>query len=124
MEIISKEEQPLLKRTVIKARIAFEGKTPSRQEVRRKLAKALKAKEELLIIKHIYTGFGERSAEIHAALYERLEDAKAVEHAKLLEKHVVKEEQQEEEAAGEKADQPSGESASDAQEAAGEKKEE
>ncbi len=97
INIVDKNEQKLLGRTLVRATLSYEGTTPSRKQVRAELSKALKEKEENVIVQHIYTSYGGNEADIHAAVYKNLEDAKAVEHKKLMEKHVVKEEKKEEE---------------------------
>ncbi len=96
IEIKEQREEKLLGRKTIKANISFEGKTPSRKEIRTELAKAIKEKEEKIIIKHIYTQYGGNKAEIEAAVYNKIEDAKAIENKKLIEKHMTKEENKEE----------------------------
>ena len=96
VEIREKEEQPLLGRTVISAKMAFEGATPDRKTVRKELAKAAKVKEEQLIVRSMKSGFGERELLIDAAAYKNLDDAKAVEHESLMTKHAPAEKPAEE----------------------------
>lgn len=98
VEIIGQDKQPLLGRTVIQATVAFEGVTPTRKDVRKAVAKAAKLNEDNLIIKTITTGFGGQQANIEAAHYEKLEDAKALEHKSLMAKHEKPQEEQKEEA--------------------------
>lgn len=95
-DIISKEEQPLLGRTLVQAKASFEGPTPARTTIRKEVAKALGEKEEHVIIKTINTGYGAQSALIEAAIYKKIEDAQAIEHKSLMGKHEKKEEPKEE----------------------------
>ncbi len=75
MNIAIKKNQKniLLLRHDIQARIAFEGKTPSRPDVSKALAEHLKANSEALVVKSIVTRFGERSADVAACLYDSKE---------------------------------------------------
>ncbi len=101
--IVSKEEQAMLGRTTIVAKASFEGKTPKRDNLRKEVAKAAKVKEEGLIIKSIQTHYGGLNAEITAEYYEKLDDAKAVVHKSLIEKHAKKEKPKAEETPAEAA---------------------
>ena len=96
VEILNKEEQPLLGRTLLTARMAFEGATPGRKKVRTELAKAAKVKEEQLIVRSMKSGFGAQELNIDAAVYKKLDDAKAVEHKSLMAKHAPAEKPAEE----------------------------
>ncbi|MBW2983325.1 hypothetical protein KY327_03395 [Candidatus Woesearchaeota archaeon] len=96
VEILNKEEQPLLGRTLLTARMAFEGATPDRKKVRVALAKAAKVKEEQLIVRSMKSGFGAQELDIDAAVYKKLDDAKAVEHKSLMAKHAPAEKPAEE----------------------------
>ncbi len=69
INIIEKKDEPLLSRTMVKAGIDFEKATPSYTETAPLLASSLKADEKLIAIRHIYTHFGERKAQIIAYLY-------------------------------------------------------
>ena len=67
--ITSKKEEPLLSRTMIKANISFEKMTPSYQELIPLIASTVKADEKLVAIRHVYTSFGNRNAEVTAYIY-------------------------------------------------------
>ena len=69
IEIAEKREEPLLSRTMIKANIDFEKSTPSYAETTSLLASSLKTDEKLIVIRHIYTSFGDKKAQIIAYLY-------------------------------------------------------
>jgi len=66
---MDKKEEPLLSRTMLKVEISFDKATPSYQEVTASLATHAKADEKLIAIKHIYTLFGSKKAEVTAYLY-------------------------------------------------------
>jgi len=91
IEIKEKREVPLLSRTRISATVAFEKETPSRDSLRKEIAKAAGAKEELTIIKHIYTRFGKKEAKVIANVYKTVEDAKRIEEEHLVKKHFKEE---------------------------------
>ncbi len=81
IKVTTKNRNPLLKRT----EVAFEvehgetGGTPSRLEVRKSLADALKAKLELVYVKRVETRTGANTALGEANVYENVEQAKLVE---------------------------------------------
>jgi ribosomal protein S24E len=97
--IKEKNEQKMLGRTLVKAHTSFDAATPTKMNIRKQLAKELKVKEEQVIVRHIHTGFGKRSAEVAAVVYDKAETASALEHKKLVEKHSIKEEPKKEEKA-------------------------
>jgi small subunit ribosomal protein S24e len=102
LEIKEKKEVPLLSRTRVHLNVEFEKETPSREMIRKELAKILKSKEELIIIKHVYSKFGKKEAKIIAHVYENLDDLKKIEEGHLLKKH-FKEEKKAEGAEGAEA---------------------
>ena len=84
--IASKEEKPLLNRTEVWARLVFEGQTPSRRDVLRALAKALGAKEELVIVRRVLSAYGERAARVLAYVYQSRESLERLEQEAALKK--------------------------------------
>ncbi len=69
INIVSKKEEPLLSRAMIKATIDFDKSTPSYPEVISMIASQLKTEEKLVAIRHIYSYFGSRKAEVVAYIY-------------------------------------------------------
>lgn len=69
LTITNKKQEPLLSRTMLKATLEFEKSTPSYKEVTASLASDLKADEKLIAIRHIYTSFGNKKAEVTAYVY-------------------------------------------------------
>lgn len=96
--IKTQNENPLLSRKEITARLSFEGNTPKRKDVQVELAKKAKVDEKLLIIKKIDTKYGETSATITAYSYSSEEIMLRNERKNLVEKHVGHEPKAEEEA--------------------------
>ncbi len=87
LEITTKEEKPLLKQTEVVATIRFTGATPSKREVVAALAAALKAKQELVIVRAIETRYGEQSARVHAFRYQDRESLELVERPSMVKKN-------------------------------------
>lgn len=70
ISVTSREAEPLLSRTVLKAVIDFEKATPPYPEATSLIAAHLKADEKLIAIRHIYNLFGEKKAEVTAYIYD------------------------------------------------------
>lgn len=69
VKILEKKESPLLNRTEVSAEIVYSGATPKNEEVKAKIASALSQKENLVVIKSIYTSFGHTKAKVSAYVY-------------------------------------------------------
>ena len=71
MEIIvtKKNENKLLNRTEIDGQISYDGATPSNAAITKALSDHFKIAENLVVVKHVYTIFGQTKAEIQAYLY-------------------------------------------------------
>ena len=85
LNITSKKEEPLLSRTELKADVIFEKATPSYHELASLVASKVKADEKLVAIRHVYTSFGNKNAELIAYVYKD-EDKKKFIEPKLKEK--------------------------------------
>ena len=86
VKIVSKEQNPLLKRKEVTFRIEHDknGGTPTRVEVRKQLATLLKIDLELVYIKHMETKTGTMVAVGEANAYESIEQANLIEP-----KHII-----------------------------------
>lgn len=84
MNITGKKEEPLLSRARLTATLEFEKVTPSYQEAVKLLAAQLKTDEKLVAIRHIYTKFGDKKAEVIAYVYSN-EDKKQLIEPKIKE---------------------------------------
>jgi len=71
--IKNKEENKLLSRVELSGEIVFDAVTPSNVDLIKTLAKDLKVKEELIVIKNIYTKFSEKRAIFSAVTYKTTE---------------------------------------------------
>jgi small subunit ribosomal protein S24e len=69
LEIQKERETPLLSRKRVTIEATYEGKTPSRVDLRKSVAAKIKSPEELIVVRHIYTKFGQQKAKIIAHVY-------------------------------------------------------
>ena len=86
VKIVSKEQNPLLKRKEVTFRIEHDqnGGTPTRVEVRKQLATLLKTDLELVYIKQVKTKTGTMVAVGEANAYESIKQANLIEP-----KHII-----------------------------------
>ncbi|MCF7798837.1 hypothetical protein K9M74_02955 [Candidatus Woesearchaeota archaeon] len=85
--ITNQHENKLLQRTEITATMLFEGATPARKNVQQSIAAQTKAKEPLVIITTIDTGFGNSKAIVNAHIYQDEKIMMRNERTNLVEKH-------------------------------------
>ncbi len=69
IEILSERKNPLLNRKEIKFRVNYDGATPKREEVRKKLIASLNSNERLTILNGIKSEFGRHSALGYVKVY-------------------------------------------------------
>jgi ribosomal protein S24E len=86
LKITEQKDNPLLVRKEIKAQLSYEAATPSTKDLHAQLASGLKVKQELLVVKHIYPGFGTRQADVLVYQYESKEQLLKVEGEKKVAK--------------------------------------
>lgn len=103
LKIISKEQNPLIKRMEVIFRIEHDkaGGTPTRVEIREQLASQLKTKLELVYVKQIETKTGTTVAVGEANAYESVEQAELVEPKHILARNVAPEKPEEPQASEE-----------------------
>ncbi len=101
VKIVSKKENPLLKRKEITFSIEHDqnGGTPTRGEVRNQLAQILKTDFKLVYIKKLETKTGTTVSIGKANTYETVEQAKLVEPKHIIARNTSKEKTSEAEAA-------------------------
>lgn len=95
IEITKEKETPLLSRKRVTAFAHYEGSTPSRLKIMKEVAKALKADENLVILRHIYTRFGQHRAKLIIHTYSDEQTMLRLEGAELVAKHRPKAEKKE-----------------------------
>jgi len=79
IKIIEKKENPLLSRIKVLAEITFQKATPSNDSVKKQIASEVKADENLVVVKNIYTQYGSTSAKVTALVYNSKEDLEKIE---------------------------------------------
>jgi ribosomal protein S24E len=129
MKIIKQEKSNLLPRIDIVANVEHINKrTPSNEEVKKELSKLMKVDEELILIKHIYDGYGSGVSRIEAYAYNSKEDialitkkgkkekekeAKAIEDAQKAAEETKKKAEEDAQAKVEKTEEPAVEETTD-----------
>jgi len=92
LEIEGKKDNLLLERLEVNFRVDHEGgATPTREEVRDQLAKALKVEKSTIIVDEIRTEFGKQMSSGYAKVYKSVESAKKLERDHLLVRNALKE---------------------------------
>ena len=79
IEIVSREKNPLLKREEAVFKVGGVDTTPSRKELRAKLAALLNAKEEAVVVRNLTQRFGSDEVSGKAVVYQSAEDMKKTE---------------------------------------------
>ena len=82
-----KSSKLLLPRKEVSVFVSFEGATPGRKQLRKSVADKVKAKEELVIVRHVYTKYGSKEAEVIAYVYDNEDALKALEYEKMMQKN-------------------------------------
>lgn len=86
-EVLKERDMKLLSRKRVTLMINNEGATPSRLELLEGLAEKFKTKEDLIVIKHIYSQYGKRKTKLIVNIYKDKKKMKLFEHEDLLKKH-------------------------------------
>lgn len=69
VEVVEDKENPLLKRREVRIKVSYEGATPSRQEVRGKVAALLSSDKELTILDKLEPEYGKQMAAGYVKVY-------------------------------------------------------
>lgn len=101
LKIINKKDEPLLSRMMVEADITFEKATPTKEEVKSKLAQVLGKDEKLIVVKGMYNTYGLKKAKSISYLYEDEKLKERIE-AKIKKKGKGEPKEKEEEKAAEK----------------------
>jgi small subunit ribosomal protein S24e len=84
-EIVSRKENPLLKRIEIQFKVVHHGEgTPQRDTVKEEIAKLAKAPKDRVVIDHMDSQFGTTHTLGYAKIYDSKEDALAFEKKHIL----------------------------------------
>jgi len=74
LTINKQTESPLLSRIRVTGKAVYQGVTPSEDSIRQSIAEKLKAKADLVKVRHVYTKFGKQEAKVIAHVYQSKED--------------------------------------------------
>ncbi len=103
IKVLEEKSNPLLQRREIQFSVIQNLGTPSRLEIKNKLAAYLNSKPELVIIERMKQEFGKRETRGYAKIYESVERMKNVETEHIIQRNEKKPEKKEEGAAEKKA---------------------
>lgn len=78
---------PLLRRRELHLKVSFDGKTPSRAEIREKVAGLMNAELQRVVLDYIKNEFGKREARVYAKIYDSEKDLKDIEERHILERN-------------------------------------
>ena len=87
LTITEKKENVLVGSTDIRGTITFDAATPSNADVAANVTKQLHADPTLLVVKHIYTQFGQKNAKFHVIIYK---NAPARKNGEVITQHLRK----------------------------------
>ena len=90
LDLLKEKEMKLLSRVRATLSVENEGKTPSRFELIKAIAKKFNTSEDLVVIKHIYPQFGKKKTKLIVHIYKDSEKRGLFEHKNLLGKHSLK----------------------------------
>jgi small subunit ribosomal protein S24e len=89
IRIIKDKKNLLLNRRELDFIVKYEGSTPSRNDVKNKLAAMLNAPLELLVVQRIKTEYGMQEAKGYAKLYEDAARMKEVELTYVMKRNAI-----------------------------------
>ncbi|MCQ1535253.1 30S ribosomal protein S24e [Methanosarcina sp. KYL-1] len=98
IRILKDKNNVLLNRRELDFIVKYEGSTPSRSDVRNKLAALLNAPLELLVVQRVVTEYGMQEAKGYAKLYSDAQRMKQIENEYVLKRNPAPGEEAEEEA--------------------------
>ncbi|MCW4018422.1 MAG: 30S ribosomal protein S24e [Candidatus Bathyarchaeota archaeon] len=97
LQIVSKKENPLLKRNEVQFTVVHaQGKTPTRLDVKRSIASALQVSDKLVFVKQMHTMTGTNKTVGKANAYETEAQAKQIEPTYIIKRNTPPEKPKEE----------------------------
>jgi len=94
IEVLKQQKEPLTKRSYFEAKVVFEGKTPSRLDMKKDLCAKLSSKDNVTVIRRIINDYGSERALLDGYVYDDEETLKRLENRYVLLRHLTKQEQQ------------------------------
>jgi len=93
IEVLKKNQEALMHRTLFEAKVVFAGKTPSRTDLIKGLCSKLSSKENMTIIRKIQTDYGSERAIITGYVYDDDKTMQTLESKFVKLRHLSKAEQ-------------------------------
>ena len=93
IEITKKENEPIMKRVYFEGKIVFQGKTPSRIDIKKDVCHKLGSKDNMTVIRKIITDYGSERASLSGYIYEDENNLKKLENKYTILRHLTKAEQ-------------------------------
>lgn len=90
IKVLEEKNNPLLQRREIRFSVSHDLGTPSRDEIKSKIAAYLNSKPELVIIERMRSEFGKRETRGYAKIYETVERMKNVETEHIVQRNEKK----------------------------------
>jgi small subunit ribosomal protein S24e len=87
IEVVEEEDNTLLNRKELKVKVSHPAATPSRIEVRDKVAADLKVSPELVIVDNMKTAFGKKETAAYIKIYDSAEAIQQVEQEHILKRN-------------------------------------
>jgi len=91
IKVLEEKKNPLLQRREVKFSVSHNLGTPSRDEIKAKIAAYLNSKPELVIIDNMKSEFGKRETKGYAKIYETVEHLKKTETEHIVQRNAKKE---------------------------------
>jgi len=79
INILKDDHKALLSRFELNTEIEFEGATPSKEAVKKEIAKKQKKNEEVIVVKNIFTKFGTNTASSLIYIYDNKKNMDSIE---------------------------------------------
>ncbi len=92
IKVLEERKNPLLQRREVKFSVSHNLGTPSREEIKAKLAAYLNSRPELVIIERMNSEFGKRETRGYAKIYESADRLKSVEAEHIVQRNEKKKE--------------------------------
>lgn len=93
IEILKTNKEQLMKRTSFEAKVVFQGKTPSRTDMKKDLCHKLNSKENLVVVRKIITDYGSERAVLNGYFYDDEATMKKLENQYISLRHLTTAEQ-------------------------------
>jgi len=91
IQVENENPNPLLKRKEIEFILKFDDKTPSRSDVRKKIAGLYSSSEDKVVVDYIKSEFGKTEAKCYAKVYDSRESLESIEAKYIINRNKLEE---------------------------------